>query len=218
MPGARTSAHPIFTVQPREPLDERRVEHLSALAAEVRRLNEATVHTALPEEELTELTAQVRALTDRLGAARRAFPPVSGDGYATPGEGMLQQLASPVTGELNPIAPPCEVDFLEDGSVRTEFTLNFLYEGPPGLAHGGVSAMVLDQLLGLAANNNGTPGLTASLELRYRRPTPLGEPLTAEARIDRIEGRKAYAVGRILNAEGKVTIEATAMFVMPMLG
>lgn len=213
MPGARTSAHPIFTVQPREPVDEQRVERLSALAAEVRRLNEATVHTALPEEELTELTAQVRRLTDRLGAARRALPPVS----AALDDGMLQQLASPVTGDLNPIAPPCEVDFLEDGSVRTEFTLNFLYEGPPGLVHGGVSAMVLDQLLGLAANRNGTPGLTATLELRYRRPTPLGERLTAEARIDRIEGRKAYAVGRILNAEGKVTIEATAMFVMPML-
>ncbi|MEO3783032.1 PaaI family thioesterase [Actinocorallia sp. B10E7] len=213
MPGARTSTHPIFTARKREPVSARRVEYLAELAAEVRRLNEAAVHTELPEDELEELTAQVRALTDRLNTVRRDLPPISGTGES----GMLQQLAGPVTGVLNPIAPPCQVEFLEDGSVRTGFTLNTVYEGPPGLVHGGVSAMIMDQLLGLAANGRGVSGLTATLEMRYRRPTPLGEPLTAEARIDRVEGRRTHAVGRILNAEGKVTIEAAAVFVMPML-
>lgn len=213
MSGAGASTHPIYTVQPREPVSERRADGLAALAAEVRRLNAAVVHTGLPEEELGELAALARELADRLGAVRRDQPPVAeGDGH-----GMLLQLANPVTGRLNPIAPPCEVELLEDGSIRAEFTLNYVYEGPPGLVHGGVSAMILDQLLGLAANHNDTPGLTASLQLRYRRPTPLGEPLTAEARIDRVEGRKAHAAGRILDASGRVTIEATAMFVMPML-
>jgi len=213
MSGAGTSAHPVYTIQPREPVDERRAETLAALAAEVRRLNAAAVHTALPDEELGELTALARELADRLEASRREQPPVAeGDGH-----GMVLQIASPVTGRLNPIAPPCEVEFLDDGSVRTEFTLNYLYEGPPGLVHGGISALILDQLLGLASNHNGTPGLTATLELRYRRRTPLNQPLTAEARIDRVEGRRAHAVGRIYDPAGKVTIEATAMFVMPML-
>ncbi|WP_106398116.1 PaaI family thioesterase [Actinocorallia populi] len=210
MSGTRT--HPIFTVQPREPVSERRIEYLSRLAARVRELNEAAVLTDLPEEELAEVTAQVEALTARLGAVRRTAPPV----VDVEGGGIMRQLAGPVNGALNPIAPPCDVRFLPDGSVRSEFTLNSVYEGPPGMVHGGVSAMILDQLLGMAADSNGTPGLTASLELLYRRPTMLGEPLVAEARIDRVEGRRAHAAGRILNSAGKPTIEATAMFVMPL--
>lgn len=210
MSGTRT--HPIFTVQPREPVSERRIAHLSRLAARVRELNESVVLTELPEEELDEIAAQAEALTARLRTARRAAPPVVTNGAG----GIMQQLAGPVNGVLNPIAPPCEVQFLPDGTVRSEFTLNSVYEGPPGMVHGGVSAMILDQLLGMVADHNGTPGLTASLELRYRRPTMLDEPLVAEARIDRVEGRRAHAAGRILNTEGKPTIEATAMFIMPM--
>ena len=210
MSGTRT--HPIFTIQPREPVSERRIAHLSRLAARVRELNESVILTELPEEELDEIAAQVEALTARLGTARRDAPPVVTNGAG----GIMQQLAGPVNGVLNPIAPPCEVQFLPDGTVRSEFTLNSVYEGPPGMVHGGVSAMILDQLLGMVAAHNGTPGLTASLELRYRRPTMLDEPLVAEARIDRVEGRRAHAAGGILNTEGKPTIEATAMFIMPM--
>jgi uncharacterized protein (TIGR00369 family) len=104
-----------------------------------------------------------------------------------------------------------------DGTVRSSFTLNAVYEGPPSYVHGGVSAMVLDHLLGMAAAANGTPGMTASLELHYRRPTPWGVPLTAEGKVTRTEGRRTWADGRIKDPEGKTTVEATAMFIMPRL-
>jgi predicted thioesterase len=57
--------------------------------------------------------------------------------------------------------------------------------------------------------------MTATLELRYRRPTPLGVPLTVEAKASRVEGRKIYASGTIAGPDGRVTVEATAMFVTP---
>jgi predicted thioesterase len=75
--------------------------------------------------------------------------------------------------------------------------------------------MVLDQALGMAAAVSGTPGMTATLETRYRRPTPLGVPLAVEAKASRVEGRKVYASGTISGPDGRVTVEATAMFVMP---
>ncbi|TMQ90118.1 PaaI family thioesterase [Actinomadura soli] len=96
-----------------------------------------------------------------------------------------------------------------------EFTFGPVYEGPPSYAHGGVSALVLDQVLGMAAAATGTPGMTATLELRYRRPTPLRVPLLVEAKASRVEGRKVYAAGTIAAPDGRVTVEATAMFVMP---
>src|SRR5690606_32749344 len=94
-------------------------------------------------------------------------------------------------------------------------TLGPLYEGPPAHVHGGMSAMVLDQALGTAAAAAGTPGMTATLEVRYRRPTPLGVPLSVEAKASRAEGRKVYATGTICDPDGRVTVEATGVFIRP---
>ncbi|MFF5259331.1 PaaI family thioesterase [Actinomadura viridis] len=213
MSGAGAAMRRVYVTQERHHLEDSQVEALAGLAARVRELAEAVVHTDIGEEELAAVTAEIAVLTGRLSAARRERPPVAalGDG------GIVRQLASPVSGVLNPIAPPVEMEIGPDGTVRAAFTLNALYEGPPTFVHGGVSAMVLDQMLGVAASANGTPGMTATFDLRYRRPTPYGVQLTAEARVTRVEGRKTWAGGRILDPEGRTTVESTAMFVMPRL-
>lgn len=167
---------------------------------------------AMPEDRRRLEADEAAALTARLAADRRDAPPFA----ASPdGVRMGRQLANPVTGPLNPLAPPIELEVTSDGIVRGEFTLGPVYEGPPSYVHGGVSAMVLDQVLGMAAAATGTPGMTATLELRYRRPTPLGVPLLAEAKASIVEGRKVFASGTIAAPDGRVTVEATAMFVMP---
>src|SRR5690606_20320693 len=89
------------------------------------------------------------------------------------------------------------------------------YEGPPTYVHGGVSAMVLDQALGMAAVINGTPGMTATLDMRYRRPTPLGVALSVEDKANRVECRKVYASETIRGPDGRGTVQASAMFIMP---
>ncbi|OLT38617.1 hypothetical protein BJF79_26385 [Actinomadura sp. CNU-125] len=188
-------------------------ERLAALAAEVRELTEAMVHTRVSPAEAASVAAEVAALTARLNAARRDRPP-----YGTVGaNGLDRQIANPVTGRLNPIAPPVNFEVCEDGIVRAEFTLPSVYEGPPTFVHGGVSAMIMDQVLGMAAAATGTPGMTATLETRYRRPTPLGVPLTVEAKASRVEGRKIYADGTICGPDGRVTVEASAMFIAPQI-
>jgi uncharacterized protein (TIGR00369 family) len=195
----------------RHVLGEDQVTALAGLAARVRELTEAVVFTDADAAEVAVVSEQVAALTARLSAARRPAPPVA----HLDGSGVPRQLASPVTGRLNPIAPPLDFVVHADGTVSTEFTLNAVYEGPPGLVHGGISAMILDQLLGAAAAANGTPGMTATLAMRYRRPTPHGVPLVAEAKTERVEGRKTFVEGRILDPEGTPTVEATGMFIMP---
>ncbi|NYD45933.1 acyl-coenzyme A thioesterase PaaI-like protein [Actinomadura luteofluorescens] len=184
---------------------------LTGLAARVRELAEATVLTGAGAAEAAAVADEIAALTARLTAERRGAPP-----FVTPGERRMdRQIANPVSGPLNPFAPPIGLDVTSDGVVRGEFTLGAVYEGPPSYVHGGVSAMVLDQALGMAAAATGTPGMTATLETRYRRPTPLGVPLKVEAKASRVEGRKVYASGTISAPDGRVTVEATAMFIMP---
>ena len=118
-----------------------------------------------------------------------------------------------VIGLRNPIAPPVVLIRAGDGSVSADFHLGAAYEGPPGHVHGGVSAMILDHVLGEGASLPGQPRLTGTLTMRYRRMTRLGDLHTA-ARIVRTEGIKTYAVGHIADAEG-ITVEAEGVFITP---
>jgi acyl-coenzyme A thioesterase PaaI-like protein len=90
------------------------------------------------------------------------------------------------------------------------------HRGAPGLLHGGVAATCLDEtmaVLGYALD--GVHYVTATLELRYRRPVPLdGQALRAEAWRDPAEGRRRHRVyGRLLLADGTVAVEAKGIFV-----
>ena len=118
-----------------------------------------------------------------------------------------------VIGLRNPVAPPLSINHGADGWVWSEFILGAAYEGPPGHVHGGVCAMVLDHVLGATAHKPGKPAYTGTLRIRFLRGTPLG-PLRAEARVDRVEGVKTFAVGHLADAQG-VTVEAEGVFIHP---
>ncbi|EON22794.1 thioesterase superfamily protein [Nocardioides sp. CF8] len=126
--------------------------------------------------------------------------------------GITRAWGNAVVGIRNPVAPPLAIVHHDD-RVSAEFELSAAYEGPPSLVHGGVSALILDQLLGEAAAAAGKPGMTGTLTVRYRRATPLGA-LRGEARVDRVDGIKTYAVGHIADAEG-VCVEAEGVFILP---
>jgi len=118
---------------------------------------------------------------------------------------------SPVVGPLNAIAPP--VVFTFDGErMRGHGTLPAPFTGPPGTVHGGVVAMVLDELLGAVNACLGLGAYTGTLTVRYEQPTPIGEELAFEAWVDRTEGRKVFTVGTI-SAGGVVTARAEGVFI-----
>ncbi len=118
---------------------------------------------------------------------------------------------SPVVGPLNAIAPP--VVFTFDGErMSGHGTLAAPYTGPPGTVHGGVVAMVLDELLGAVNACLGLGAYTGTLTVRYERPTPIGQELTFDAWVDRTEGRKVFTVGTI-SAGGDVTARADGVFI-----
>ena len=64
----------------------------------------------------------------------------------------------------------------------------------------------------MAQSLTGNPGMTGSLTIRYRRPTPLLTELVFEAHVDRVEGRKIFTHGK-LSANGVLTAEAEGLFI-----
>jgi hypothetical protein len=86
-------------------------------------------------------------------------------------------------------------------------------QGPPKHAHGGSMAAVLDEALGSACWVAGHSVVAAELTTRFRKMLPLGEVITAEAWIERAEGRKFYPKGRLVGDDGAVYAEAAGLFV-----
>jgi acyl-coenzyme A thioesterase PaaI-like protein len=180
----------------------------------VRELVDATIRTTVAPEEIRRAQAEIEAITSRLTTSQ--LPGPFGVLFGTEGRG--RPWGNAVVGLRNAVAPPLVVRQLEDtdgrtGRICSDFHLGAAYEGPPDLTHGGVSALILDQLLGEAAGAGNRPGMTATLTLTYRRPTPLGD-LRGEAWIERSEDHKTWARGRIL-AGGEVTVEAEGLFILP---
>jgi acyl-coenzyme A thioesterase PaaI-like protein len=87
-------------------------------------------------------------------------------------------------------------------------------EGPPGHAHGGSQAALLDEGMGAAAWLSGKTVLAAKIEINFRRPLPLGTVLTVRSEITKIEGRKVYTSGRLESDDGGVFSEGTGLFIV----
>lgn len=177
----------------------------------LRRLNEVSLRTTVDAAAITAATHEVEAITARLET--EMIP--ANFGVVVTTSGHVRGYGNSVVGLRNPIAPPLKI--VQDrvkGGASSEFFLNALYEGPPGKVHGGVLALVLDQIFGEAAAAGGTPGMTGTLTLRYRKPTALGA-CSATAWVDSSAGIKTIVKGELRDAEGEVTVEAEGLFILP---
>jgi hypothetical protein len=173
-----------------------RRQAIDILGEAVRRLVENAAATEVPAGDLLRAADRIEAAADDLAARvrRREQQPSADDLLA----GI--RMFNPVTGTGSGLAPPLRID-LVDGVVTGACTLGLAFEGPPTYAHGGVSSLLLDQMLGYATSAAGHPGLTVGLVIRYRRPVPLQTPLRLQAAVVGIDGR-------IVTAQGSITTEA----------
>ena len=118
---------------------------------------------------------------------------------------------SPIIGPLNPVAPPAQLHW--DGErVTGTATFGAPYVGPPDMVHGGIIALLFDDLLGSANVCEGLGGFTGTLTVRYEAPTPLHAELELEARVQRTEGRKIITTGTITHG-GRLTARAEGVFI-----
>ena len=123
-----------------------------------------------------------------------------------------------------------------DGSEMVQiFYVGDSVSGHPGIVHGGFLATMLDEGLARCAfpAMQNKVGVTANLNINYRRPTMAGQFLVLRAKTTKVEGRKAWAEGWIESLEdaeeegitnGEVVegvrekaklVEASALFVEP---
>jgi len=86
-------------------------------------------------------------------------------------------------------------------------------EGPPGHAHGGSLASVIDEAMGVAAWVNGHPSVAVELTVKFLQMVPLGTTARLDARVIRVDGKKVVTVGALVGEDGTVFCEGHGLFV-----
>jgi len=198
----------------------------TALAGAVDATRRVIAHlrkTKAPAALLHEAEVTLAALAERLAPFDHPGPYAQGvldmgEGSMIPGAGDPAAFFpySPVVGPLNPIAPP--IDFVRDGDALVAcHRFDAPWCGPPTAVHGGVIALVFDELLGCVNVVNGVGGFTGTLTIRYRSLTPIGEPIAMRGWIERRDGRKTFTRGTMKLGE-RLCAEAEGVFIAPAGG
>jgi len=96
------------------------------------------------------------------------------------------------------------------GEVTATVTIPEQYQGYPGIVHGGITAAMLDEILGRAAmaDDHNHFRVTAKMEIQYRKPVPTGEPLTLIGKVVKRRGHYAFAHAELRLPDGSLGAEA----------
>jgi uncharacterized protein (TIGR00369 family) len=101
----------------------------------------------------------------------------------------------------------------EAGNIVCHTRLASRFAGPPGHAHGGIIATLLDEAMSKANRARSVIAMTRHMEVEYLRPVPLAAPLTLTARHVSASGRRHHCEAQIADAAGQILATAKAVFV-----
>ena len=193
-------------------------------AKAARRLNQAISGRHLPDEALKEIAEDIELLAARFesGDERNKLddmltrPHLAAiyAGQFTPlelevGDEIEFDPFSIAGGDLHPASIGLSFVKESDESVVCTGTIDPMFAGPPERVHGGVQALIIDEVMGALNRMRGRQAYTAYLKVDYIGPAPLAVPAKFRAWVHNIEGRKITLRGsgdgpggRFMEAEG----------------
>ncbi len=168
----------------------------------VRTLQDHTRAADAPDEVITEAANLIEA-------ASKLLAPYDADEWSTP-SGRRMDL--PNRGNI--LQVPMSLEKTADGRVGGVAQFRRYHLGRNGAVHGGAISLLFDSVLGYTAFrlSKSLYQRTAFLHVDYRQIVPIEKELQVEAGIDRVEGRKIFVAGRLLDGED-VLVDAEALFV-----
>ena len=174
------------------------------LGAALRDLADRSTRVHLSDADAEQLLVQLEDLNQWLAAA-----PARTEDQDSPHHHFAL-----VGGTAHPVAPQLRLDRDASG-VSGTVRLGRVFEGGPGLVHGGILALLFDHAMGAAVFADGHAAMTRTLDVEYVAPTAIDETLRVSARVERVEGRRIFVSGQIvpIGAGSTVTARAEAVFI-----
>jgi uncharacterized protein (TIGR00369 family) len=104
--------------------------------------------------------------------------------------------------------------FEADGEgVLCRASLDAKYQGWRGVVHGGIAMALIDEAMAHAAGFAGHRGVTASVNVRFRKPVPVGEPILVRGRVTWHRRNVLGVEAQVLNEAGTVLVQGEGSFV-----
>ncbi len=122
-----------------------------------------------------------------------------------------------VCGVENPVG--LHLDFYENdaGEVIVETIVPEAFNGYPGVAHGGIVASLVDEVLGRVHMGSDPEKprfmFTARLTVHYRKPVPVGKPIRIVGHAKNSKAHSATSTAEIFDENGVLLAEADALLV-----
>lgn len=99
------------------------------------------------------------------------------------------------------------------GRILCRFRLPRRFLGPPGYAHGGIIATLLDEAMSKANRHRNIFAMTRQMEVEYLRPVPLGVALEVEGFSEAATSRKHHCRAELRDGSGRILAKATGLFI-----
>lgn len=117
-------------------------------------------------------------------------------------------------GQHNPHGLGMRVEYPEPEAL-CRITLDRRWQGWSGIAHGGVTATLLDEIMAHAVIRYVGQAVTINAQMRYRKPVPLDRELVVRGWVTETNGRRAKAAARLeLADQPGVLAQAEAVFLL----
>jgi uncharacterized protein (TIGR00369 family) len=110
-----------------------------------------------------------------------------------------------------------QLTFEQDDAARKiigRFRLGAEYQGAFGIIHGGVIAVVLDEVMGKVCRFRGVRAVTAEMNIEYLKPVWVDADLVVEGYEKEMAGRNLHLIGEIKDASGKLLARSRGRFVI----
>ena len=96
----------------------------------------------------------------------------------------------------------------------TDLAIPSRFQGWDEIAHGGIVATILDEVMAWSLVDHDNWGLTARMSVDFKRPVALERPVHAEGWVTEVRRRLITTAGRIVDqATGEVLVTAEATYV-----
>ena len=94
------------------------------------------------------------------------------------------------------------------------FVLGETYQGGGGMAHGGIIALLLDEVMGKVCRFREVRAVTAELTVEYLKPVKVDQEILVEGFETDQKGRNLFLAGEIRNGTGEVLARGRGRFVV----
>jgi uncharacterized protein (TIGR00369 family) len=119
-----------------------------------------------------------------------------------------------VCGKNNPggLQLSFEID-KERQTLKTTFVASPTFQGWDGIVHGGIISTLLDEAMAKLVYKLGYQSVTASLEIKFKKPAPILEPLLVYGEITEVNRRVVRAKARVTKENGTLLAEGKSTFI-----